>query len=426
MNALFVARNVGRASALALGVALFGAGPAAAAAELPSPAEMWKIIQEQQQQLLQQQMEINKLKRGQRATEEKVEATGEMIEKVQEEEPSQGWWSNTQIGGYGELHYNAGEKDELDFHRFVLFLGHDFTDDIHFFSELEVEHAFIEDTGDGSTPGEIELEQAFIEFDFFEDRHKVDAGVFLVPVGILNETHEPPTFFGVERNLVETNIIPATWWEGGAGVRGELGGGFSYDLFIHSGLKTPTTGSKAFKIRNGRQKVAKARAEDGAVTGRIKWTGIPGVEVGVTGQYQRDITQGAQLVPGDDLDIAATLIEAHTDIRRGPFGFRALVARWDLAGAAPKVMGRDTQWGWYVEPAYYFDTPVGEVGVFGRYLEFDNEAGDDVDSKFQQIDVGLNFWPHPDVVLKFDYNLQFSPDGVNEDNRFNLGLGYQF
>ena len=102
------------------------------------------------------------------------------------------------------------DKDELDLHRFVLFFGHQFTNDVRFFSELEVEHNV---AGEGKN-GEVEIEQAYIEWDY-TDNHALKSGVFLVPVGILNETHEPDTFYGVERNAVEKDIIPSTWWEGG-------------------------------------------------------------------------------------------------------------------------------------------------------------------------------------------------------------------
>ncbi|OUR68170.1 porin, partial [Cycloclasticus sp. 46_83_sub15_T18] len=120
------------------------------------------------------------------------------------------WADKTTIGGYGELHYNnlsgkggASDKDAIDFHRFVLFFGHEFSDDIRFFSELELEHSI---AGDGKD-GEVELEQAYIDFDL-NDQHTARAGLFLLPVGIINETHEPPTFYGTERNPVEKNIIP--------------------------------------------------------------------------------------------------------------------------------------------------------------------------------------------------------------------------
>ncbi len=236
--------------------------------------------------------------------------------------------------------------------------------------------------------------------------------------------HEPTTFFGVERNPVEVNIIPTTWWEAGLGFRGELGNGFSYDLLGHSGLETPIAGSSAFKIRSGRNKVAKATAKSGAVTGRVKWQGLPGVELAASGQFQRDVTQSAL---DNGAETPASLFEAHADILRDGFGLRALYARWDLYGNSAKRFGRDVQQGWYVEPSYRFMTNVGEVGVFARYAQWDNEAGNSVNSTFDQVSTGINYWPHEDVVLKMDFEFNDAPDGRGpNDNRLNLGLGFQY
>lgn len=384
---------------------------ASGAAQLPSPEVMWEIIQKQQK-------EIDALKSGQKDTEEKVEATAQAIEE-QETGGSHGSSlisDKTQIGGYGELHYNNYDTDngnykELDFHRFVLFFGHQFTDRLRFFSEVEIEHAFSSDTDDGSNDGAVELEQAYIEYDL-NDRHHVRGGVFLLPVGIINETHEPPTFYGVERNPVEKNIIPATWWAAGVGARGEVAPGWSYDISVHEGLD-----NDSYNIRSGRQKSSKADAHDLASTARIKWTGIAGVELAATAQYQENITQGF------DNDASAWLYEAHADIQRGPFGLRALYAMWDIDGSGASAVGADQQEGFYIEPSYKI-TP--KFGVFVRYNQYDNAAGNSADTEKKQYNGGFNYWPHPDVVLKADYQDQDNDSGTGEEDGFNLGIGYQF
>ncbi len=399
------------------------------AEEPPSAEEMWRIIQSQQAQIeaLQKQLELTDKKAAETEqkvadTDQKVEITGDMIEQVASTPAAGNWADRTQIGGYGELHYNnLDSKKEIDFHRFVLFFNHDFTDRIRLVSEVELEHAV---AGDGQN-GEVELEQAYVEFDL-NATNVLRTGLFLIPVGILNETHEPPTFYGVERNPIETNIIPTTWWEGGAALHGELAPGWGYDLTLSSGLDVNQSGSNAYLIRSGRTKVSEAPADDGAVTARIKWTGMPGVEIGVAGQYQGDVTQG-------DQGVSATLFEAHTEIRRGPFGLRALYARWDLDKAGvinasdPAAVGRDEQMGWYVEPSIrgrLWDIP-GELGAFVRYNVWDNNAGSSNDTEYKQINAGFNYWPIPDVVFKFDAQQQDN-QGDKNDNGFNLGVGYQF
>ena len=113
----------------------------------------------------------------------------------------------------------------------MLFFGHEFSDSVRFFSEFELEHSI---AGDGKA-GEVELEQAYVEVDINEE-FSSKVGLFLIPVGIINETHEPPTFYGVERNGVEKNIIPATWWEAGVAFNYKPVGGVSIDGAITSGL----------------------------------------------------------------------------------------------------------------------------------------------------------------------------------------------
>lgn len=362
---------------------------------------------------------------------ERLDATTQLFDNGSSSTPGK-----TTIGGYGELHYNklnnqkdgGSDKKELDFHRFVLFFGHRFSDTVRFHSELELEHALSKDSqcsakdtdSDGQLdsfncpdkgPGEVELEQAYIEFDL-NDRHRAKGGVFLVPVGIINETHEPPRFFGVERNPVEKNIIPATWWEAGAALSGQLEMGFSYDLAMHSGLNT--TG---YDIRGGRQKSAKAKADKLAATARIKWTGMPGLELAASVNRQGDLTQGAGAQ-----EIAATLVETHAAYELGSFGLKALYAKWDMDDDGTAA-GKDEQSGWYIEPSFRL-TP--QFGIFARHNIWDKQAGDGIDSEYKQTDVGFNFWPHDDVVIKVDYQNQTVPNGKDEYDGINLGIGYQF
>lgn len=324
--------------------------------------------------------------------------------------------SKAHIGGYGEMHFNSirttnpntvATKRELDFHRFVLFFGYDFTNSIRLVSELELEHSI---AGEGKV-GEVELEQAYIEFDL-NDSHRAKAGLFLVPIGILNSTHEPETFYGVERNPIENKIIPTTWWEGGVGLSGEIAPGVGYDVALHSGLNT-TVGN----IRSGRQKVGNAVANDGAITAGVKYTGLAGHELALAVQSQSDIAQGA----GTD-EHGATLIELHGVHSFGPFGLRWLYAMWDIDGATIKTAGKDEQEGFYIEPSYRIND---QWGVFARFNQWDNTGGDATDSEEEQINVGANFWPHENVVVKLDLE-KYEMGSTLEKEAVNLGIGYSF
>lgn len=356
------------------------------------------------------QQRIEKLEAELQTLKEQLDATADQVEASSSNQ------SKTRISGYGELHYNNLESDDgtkdkkqIDFHRFVLEFGHDFNERTRFFSELEVEHSL---AGDGK-PGEVELEQAYVEYDFNKNTSG-RAGVMLIPVGLLNETHEPPTFFGVERNPVEKNIIPTTWWAGGVGLRGKNEKGLSYDVMLHEGLNIPDS----FKIRSGRQKTAEADATDLALTGRVKYTGVPGLEVALTAQRQSDFAQGA--AHGGK----STLIETHASLKKGPLSARALYAQWKLDSAAAVAAEKDKQNGGYIEVGYEV-TP--KFAVFARQNQWD--TGGAGDTEIKQTDFGVNYKIHKHAVLKADYQNQSGGDAVSKDSiydGFNLGVGYQF
>ena len=358
-------------------------------------------------------------------TEEKIDLLSEELERLKAEVARKDSGpmvdkatrtASTTVGGYGELHYNnLDSKKEIDFHRFVLFFGHKFTERLRLFSELELEHSNTE------SGGAVELEQAYLEFDLSE-RLRARGGLFLMPVGIINETHEPPTFYGVERNPVERHVIPATWWEGGAALSGSLGTGFSTDVAITSGLKIATSGDAAWNIREARQNVAEASADSLGYIGRLRWAGVPGLEIVGSLYYQNDLTQSV----GGVAPVRATLGEGHVVFSKGSVTVKVLYAQWHLTGgdgvSNPAMDGSDVQNGWYVEPSYKI-TP--KWGVFARYNEFDNRAGNLNSTKTErrQTDLGVNYWPHPQVVIKFDVQNQ---QGASNDDGFNLGIGYMF
>ena len=407
-------------------IALLTASTAGFAADTQMD-EMQSVIRSQQEQIDFLLKQLDDTREVVLALKEQVDAnaqaTVEVNEKAEiladnlESQPVMAE-SSTRFGGYGELHANmlenqvTGEDSNvLDLHRFVLFFSHDFNDRTRFMSELEVEHAW---SGDGK-PGEVELEQAYIEYDWATNQ-SMRAGVFLVPVGILNETHEPPTFYGVERNPVEKNIIPTTWWEGGLQFHGGFADAWRYDAAFHSGLYTDADDNYA--IRAGRQKVAKAKFDSGAATGRIRWLGVPGLELSASVQYQDDITQETDPTAG-----SAWLYTGHVSWQHKAFGLRALYANWSLDGEGPEEIGADRQNGWYIEPSWRFND---KWGVFARYNRWDNKAGNNNDTEYSQWDIGINYWLHPNVVFKLDYQDQDAPDGKKELDGWNLGVGYQF
>lgn len=387
----------------------------ASAAPTPTIEAMWETIQKQEKtiaelsaRLEQAEASLNQNTAQAEATAEAIEITATAVEAYAQNTPSN---PPTTIGGYGELHYNNNRQDgasnEIDFHRFVLLFSHVFNDRIRFFSEIELEHAL---AGEGEA-GEVELEQAWVEIDLNQNHH-LRTGVDIIPIGIVNYTHEPNTFYGVERPVVETRIIPSTWWEAGINLYGELAPGWNYDAVLHSGLSTNTN------IRSGRQKISEANADDLATTGRIRYTGIPGLEISGSLQYQTDINQEE---PG--ITNSATLFSGHIDWKhRSGFGLRALYAQWNLD---QDLSTTDKHYGYYIEPAYRF-TPskaLGELGIFARFSDLEYGRRGTLQNQ-QNIKIGLNYWPTEQIALKIDWQDQEINNATTK--ALNLGLGYAF
>ena len=390
----------------------FSAGAIAA----PTNAEIFDMMQEMKQELKALKSENAQLK----GTVEEVAISTDEAIKAQIKLSNKSSW-----GGYGELHYNnlegqgpgVSDTKKVDFHRFVLYFGHEFRDDLRFFSEFELEHALVKDIGDSTTsdngPGEVELEQAYIQYDFNETT-QITSGLFLMPIGILNETHEPDTFYGVERNTVEKNIIPSTWWEAGVMVTKELKPGLTADVALTSGLEATAS---AYKPRDGRQKVASASARSLATIGRLKYTAIPGLELAGSLFMQTDYCQGAVVGCG-----SASAFETHAIYKKDKFQLRALYAGWNIDGDAVKEAGADKQKGYYLEPSYRFND---KWGAFARYESYDNKDGNSTDTEVEARSIGFNYWIDPTVVAKFDYVDQSKANQGDKDG-INIGIGYSF
>ena len=352
--------------------------------------------------------------------------------------------SATTIGGYGEAIYNnyrdKSIKDEADLRRFVLFFGHRFNDKLRLYSEVEIEHALVE-----QGQGELAVEQAYIEYNLHPNIN-LRTGLMLLPIGLLNETHEPATFYGVERNEIETRIIPATWRELGIGLQGEVLDGLEYNVGISNSLDaskfTATSASRG--IRSLRSEGFKAAANNLALFAGLNyrqpgWLLGGGLFTGDTAQNGVGSTASAAL---QGKNARVTLWDVHGKYSIGNLDLQALYARGTLGdtlainqaagitagtnnSAAPKSF-----WGGYGQAAYaLWKKGDMKFSPFVRYERYNTQAS--VDPGFTKdplnnervITTGANFNLSREVVFKADWQ-NYQKD--NGKDRFNLGVGYQF
>ena len=342
------------------------------------------------------------------------------------------------LSGYMDFHFNkvARQDGVIDFHRFVLLFTHQFSPRIRFVGELELEHALVEGLEEA---GELELEQAYIDF-LLHRTFNVRAGMLLVPVGIINERHEPPVFHGVERPLVDTLIIPSTWFEAGAGVHGEVAHGLRYRAYVTAPLDA--FGFSADEgIRGGLQKGAESRMRNAAVTGRVEYLGVPGLTLGISTWLGKG---NALDVP--TLDTPVRVREADARFTTDRLELRAQFADISIARASAinLALGRQTGVdpniarglrGFYTEAAYrvWNAGAPRDLVAFVRYENIDTQHRmPDGWVPLKEFDrdawvTGLTYYPDPDVAVKVDYvHLRNQSGLVRAPSSFNVGLGWWF
>ncbi len=370
--------------------------------------------------------------------------------RIDEPYPDQRPEADTTVGGYGQVNFNHythdSSRDQADLRRVVLSVGHRFSDTVSLNTEFEWEHAITS----ADDAGEAAIEQAWLGFRA-TPTVSVKAGLFLMPFGFLNLSHEPPVFHGVERNEVETRIIPTTWREGGVAVHGTTEAGFDWDAGITTGFDVTKFDEAAEPLGSIHQELQFARARDLAFHGALNYRGVPGLTVGGA-IFRGQSTQGNAAFKADDtqpdfsgIQAPITLGELHARWQSGGLDLQALYARGIIGDAAridatlqafndatleqrPFVPAAFS--GWLVQGAYTV-WRAGDMSLtpFVRYERFDTQARmpagfpadpattDDVAT------IGLSFQPHPQVVFKADYQ-DFRKN--SEDDRVDLGLGYMF
>jgi len=347
----------------------------------------------------------------------------------------------TNIIGYGEAAYSKFRESgnaTADLARFVFGFNHRFDERLTVHSEVEFEHAVVS----ADDQGEAEIEQAWVNYKL-SDGVNFKGGLFLIPIGILNETHEPPTYYGVMRNQVETRVIPTTWRELGVGVHGLFGEGFRYDAGVTTGFDSGKLDDPLTGIRSGHQEGQLANATNLAVYGALNYR-LPGLLVGA-GVFSGDTGQNGASNPAlQGVAARFTIWDVHAQYRVAGLDLQALYTSGTLgdadkvtaamfsadpatAFAAPKSMK-----GWYVQAAYHvYKRGNFDVAPFVRYERIDIKQAEDPANGLLQDPrnderiktIGVNFWVHPQVVLKADVQ-RYETDKTQ--NAFRVGAGFMF
>lgn len=354
--------------------------------------------------------------------------------------------------GYGELNYNRYARDpsqsRATVRRAVLGFGYRFNDRLRLVSEYEWENAVVSATD----PGESEVEQLYLDYSV-NRAVNIKAGLFLMPIGIMNEMHEPTYYYGVERNDVETRVIPTTWREVGLGVYGSLNNGFYYDVGVTTGFnmaKWDATEGPQGPLAAIHGEGAQAYAGSGGFYAALRYN-VPGLRVG-TGIWSGDSSQrnGMFRAGESTIDLAGingrvTLWDMHAIWQPGKWDVRALYSRGTIGNAgrindvlAGPAVGQTTGFvpsafdGWYLQAAYaLWRRGDFDLRPFARYERYNLQAGMPAGYgeftnpllRDRVITAGLSLFVTRNAVLKTDYQWY---QNDHSRNRFNLGLGFAF
>jgi hypothetical protein len=349
---------------------------------------------------------------------------------------------STVFTGYGELNYNRPTKNasaaQTDVRRAVIGIQHRFDEKTKIVSEFEWEHAIASATD----AGESAIEQLYVEREF-DYGIRAKAGLFLIPAGLLNTNHEPTAYYGVERNFVETAIIPSTWREVGVGVSGDFADGLTWDTGLTTGFDITKWDAAATEGRESplasiHQEGQLAKSRNLSVHAALNWRGVPGLLIGgsvFTGNA------GHKTAGFAAPDARITVYDLHGRYTPGHWDLSAVYARGEIrnvdalnltfAGEATPVPASFA--GWYAQAAYqlvksgdYTFSPFARYEQFNtakRYSPLPAVLGVTVTPDEKVYTVGANLRMGEGVVLKADYQM-FGEDKSRD--RLNLGVGFSY
>jgi hypothetical protein len=378
---------------------------------------------------------------------------------------------NIKLWGYGELYYtdpvHDRERAQADLARAVFGIGYSFDSRTEFNSEYEVEHA----VASASDPGEFEVEQFYVDREL-NDAVTVRGGLFLMPFGLLNEHHEPTNFYGVQRNFVETLIIPSTWREGGFNFHGDTQTGFGWNVGLTTGFDLSkwnfapefpqyTTAleledNDVAPLQSTHQELALANAHDLSQYISLSYFGVPGLTVGgaiFSGKAVSVPAPPNAPIPGNQ---RVTLWEGHVRWTPDKFDLSALYAHGHISNltgtnieypGSPNPIPSDF-YGYFFQAAYdvwsqgdYRLSPFARWEVYNMGSSYEGTSGPDIPLGITPLTaapgdyglwprdqdrlwtLGANLYITPHVVVKVDYQ-HFM---INKEfTRFDLGLGLNF
>lgn len=351
------------------------------------------------------------------------------------------------IGGYAQIDYNQPISStnrlngKLDVHRLVILFGYKFNKKTQFVTEIEFEHV-----------KEVYVEQAFLSHKLGRNVN-LNAGLLLIPMGIINEYHEPTTFNGVERPNLDKYIVPSTWREIGIGLSGRVNDwSLRYQAYLVNGFNSfdgsaKLSGSNAF--RSGRQKAAEAIVSSPNFAGKVEYYGLGNLKFGLStylGNTQSSQYNGISreddfaLNQADSTVVGLYLLGADFRYNKKGFQARGQFNYGIVNGAAAynQFTGSDVGsviGGYYIEAGYdifhSMDFKDYQLIAFARLEQYNTHQSVDLieqNDAFKRTDIttGLTWKLSTGAALKADYQRFTTAASDEAKHQLNFGVGIWF
>jgi len=330
------------------------------------------------------------------------------------------------IGGYGKMDYyhksNEGSSntDNIDVYRFIPYIGYKFTDNIIMNTEIEFEHGGSKDgaTGDGY----VIIEFMYLDF-LFNKNINLRVGNQLLPMGLINEKHEPTLFTTTQRPNTSKKLIPSTWHENGVMAYGDIVDNLSYKVGAFSALQLDRgVGEGNDWLRDSRLGSFRVDDKNGERLGfagvaRVDYTGINGLFVG-TSAY---------------VDSNLMMVDAHFDYNLDAFRTYGVYTQ---TNRSETVIGEpEKAKGGFINIGYDILSLTKIQNKMPLFVQYESVSAQDeitggtsVDST-DTITVGINYFPHEQVVLKADFAMSkdnSKATNVDETNTASFSMGFIF
>jgi hypothetical protein len=418
------------------------AEPGAEPAEVPTADERIRVLEEQVATLAAELSE-NRISEAVPVDSEfdPVWGVGPSASKVYSQD------AGLSIGGYGEVRFRHDSTDDdiFDALRAVLYVGYKFSDSWVLNSEIEFEHA-----------GGSDVFVEFLNLDYLHsDALNFRVGLILIPMGFVNQLHEPTFYYGASRPEVEKTIIPSTWRENGAGFFGRFGDRVTYQAYAVSSFEGSKFNASGF--RPGRQKGMEALTNDWSVVVRTDVAAMSGLNLGASVYYGN---QGQDQSVGDLPvgSLSTAIYEFHAEYQRYGFTVRGLFSQAFVDNPdalnlgikqqlvidgdpdpnkgsflAESLLGGYVEFAYDIMPRMWPETEQSlepffryerlntqsrmQSATFARTLKYDRHL----------YTVGLQYQPISQLVFKLDYRwITQQSNGASLAKQVEFGAGYVF